>query len=112
MSMTASEQQVFLSTKREHKSLLDKEEQYWAQRSWVNWLWHACVTGRKKKNIIWGLYDDSSTWTDKQAEVANLVVRYFETLFTSSQPKPSSTVLDIITPFVDSLMNGIGDLAT
>ncbi|KAL4342331.1 hypothetical protein GQ457_08G026080 [Hibiscus cannabinus] len=84
-SMEASEQQVFLSTKREHKSLLDKEEQYWAQCSWVNWLWHG---------------------DHKQAEVANLVVRYFETLFTSSQPEPSSTLLDLITPFVDSLMNG------
>ncbi|KAK8701413.1 hypothetical protein V6N13_019800 [Hibiscus sabdariffa] len=43
---------------------------------------HACATERKKKNNIQGLYDDSGIGTDKRAEVANVVVQYFETLFT------------------------------
>ncbi|KAK8684332.1 hypothetical protein V6N13_040362 [Hibiscus sabdariffa] len=63
--MTDSEQSVFLSAKTELKSLLDKDEQYWAQRSRVNWLqfgdrnsayFHARASGRKKKNRIRGLF--------------------------------------------------------
>ncbi|KAK8713313.1 hypothetical protein V6N13_148534 [Hibiscus sabdariffa] len=44
-------------------------------------------------------------WTDKRVEVADVVVWYFGTLFTSSHPEPSSTLLDLITPSVDSVMN-------
>ncbi|KAK8684407.1 hypothetical protein V6N13_040437 [Hibiscus sabdariffa] len=107
--ITDYEQSVFLSAKTELKSLLDKDEQYWAQCSRVNWLqfgdrnsayFHARASGRKKKNRIRGPFDEMNIWTDKQDEVANVAVRYFETLFTSSQPQSPSALLDLIVPTV------------
>ncbi|KAK8590506.1 hypothetical protein V6N13_057399 [Hibiscus sabdariffa] len=112
--MTESEQSAFLSAKAEHKALLDKDEQYWAQRSRVSWLrygdrnsayFHARASGRKKKNRIWGLFDEADVWTDTPDEAADVAVRYFEALFTSSQPQSPSAILDLITPTVDSEMN-------
>ncbi|KAL4295395.1 hypothetical protein GQ457_12G013690 [Hibiscus cannabinus] len=112
--MTVSEQSVFLSAKAEHKALLDKDEQYWAQRSRVSWLrygdrnsayFHARASGRKKKSRIRGLFDEANVWTDTPDEAADVAVRYFEALFTSSQPQSPSTILDLITPTVDSEMN-------
>ncbi|KAL4340013.1 hypothetical protein GQ457_08G033300 [Hibiscus cannabinus] len=100
---------AFLEAKREHKSLLDKDEAYWAQRARVTWLthgdrntayFHARATGRRKKNRIRGLFDESGIWTDKQAEVAGVAMRYFSTLFSSSQPTPNSSLLSNIAPCI------------
>ncbi|KAL4360430.1 hypothetical protein GQ457_04G021670 [Hibiscus cannabinus] len=106
---------ALLDAKREHKSLLDKEESYWAQHSRVAWLthrdrntayFHAQASGRRKKNRICGLYDDEiGSWTDKHAEVAGLVTHYFTTLFASSHPTPHPSLLSNIIPCIDSTMN-------
>ncbi|KAK8590495.1 hypothetical protein V6N13_057388 [Hibiscus sabdariffa] len=104
----------FLEAKREHKSLLDKDEAYWAQRARVTWLtqgdrntvyFHARASGRRKKNRIRGLFDESGIWTDKQAEVAGVAMRYFSTLFSSSQPTPNSTLLSNIDHCISSDAN-------
>ncbi|KAL4296489.1 hypothetical protein GQ457_12G013640 [Hibiscus cannabinus] len=88
----------------------DKDEQYWAQRSRVSWLrygdrnsayFHARASGRKKKTCIRGLFSKADVWTD----TPDVAMRYFEDLFTSSQPQSSSAILDLITPTVDSEMN-------
>ncbi|KAL4342320.1 hypothetical protein GQ457_08G033220 [Hibiscus cannabinus] len=79
--MSESEQSAFLSAKAEHKALLDKDEQYWAQRSRVSWLrfgdrnsayFHARASGRKKKNRIRGLFDEADVWTDTPDEAADV----------------------------------------
>ncbi|KAK8660520.1 hypothetical protein V6N13_051446 [Hibiscus sabdariffa] len=73
-SITDEAKMAFLDAKREHKSLLDKDEAYWAQRARVTWLtqgdrnsayFHARASGRRKKNRIRRLFDESGIWTDK-----------------------------------------------
>ncbi|KAL4352786.1 hypothetical protein GQ457_06G015250 [Hibiscus cannabinus] len=102
---------AFLEAKREHKSLLDKDEAYWAQRARVAWVthgdrntayFHARASGRRKQNRIRGLFDESGIWKDKQAEVVGVAVCYFSTLFSSSQPSPHSTLLSNIVPCISS----------
>ncbi|KAL4324249.1 hypothetical protein GQ457_11G027500 [Hibiscus cannabinus] len=102
---------AFLDAKREHKSLLDKDEAYWAQRARVTWLtqgdrntayFHARASGRRKKNRIRGLFNENGIWTDKQAEVAGVAMRYFTTLFSSSQPTPNSSLLSNIDHCISS----------
>ncbi|KAK8590498.1 hypothetical protein V6N13_057391 [Hibiscus sabdariffa] len=104
-TITDEAKTAFLEAKREHKSLLDKDEAYWAQRARVTWLtqgdrntayFRARASGRRKKNRIRGLFDENGIWTDKQAEVAGVAMRYFSTLFSSSQPTPNSTLLSNI----------------
>ncbi|KAL4364133.1 hypothetical protein GQ457_04G024760 [Hibiscus cannabinus] len=79
--ITDATKAAFLDAKREHKSLLDKDEAYWAQRARVTWLtqgdrnttyFHARASGRQKKNRIRGLYNENGVWTDNQAEVAGI----------------------------------------
>ncbi|KAK8547762.1 hypothetical protein V6N13_027375 [Hibiscus sabdariffa] len=110
-TITDEAKTAFLEAKREHKSLLDKDEAYWAQRARVTWLtqrdrntayFHARASGRRKKNRIRGLFDESGIWTDKQAEVAGVAMRYFSTLFSSSQPTPNSTLLPNIAYCISS----------
>ncbi|KAK8660406.1 hypothetical protein V6N13_051332 [Hibiscus sabdariffa] len=113
--LRASDRAAFLVAKKEHKALLDKEESYWEQRSCVRWLtqgdrntayFHARASDRRKKNKIRGLYDDDTEcWTDKHAEVAGVVTRYFSTLFSSSQPLPHPSLLSNILPCIDSDIN-------
>ncbi|KAK8660499.1 hypothetical protein V6N13_051425 [Hibiscus sabdariffa] len=110
-SITDEAETTFLDAKREHKSLLDKDEAYWAQRARVTWLtqgdrnsayFHARASGRRKKNRIRGLFDESGIWTDKQAKVAGVAMRYFTTLFSSSQPTPNSSLLSNIDHCISS----------
>ncbi|KAK8547800.1 hypothetical protein V6N13_027413 [Hibiscus sabdariffa] len=104
-SISDEAKDAFLDAKREHKSLLDKDEAYWAQRARVNWLtqgdrntayFHARASGRCKKNRIQGLFNENGIWTDKQAEVVGVAMRYFTTLFSSSQPTPNPSLLSNI----------------
>ncbi|KAL4319670.1 hypothetical protein GQ457_18G004510 [Hibiscus cannabinus] len=113
-SITNVAKASFLDAKREHKSLLDKDEAYWAQRARVIWLtqsdhntayFHTRASGRRKKNYIRGLFNENDVWTDKQAEVAGVAMRYFTTLFASSQPKPNSSLLSNIDHCINSDMN-------
>ncbi|KAL4348123.1 hypothetical protein GQ457_17G009920 [Hibiscus cannabinus] len=110
-SITDEAKAAFLDAKREHKSLLDKDEAYWAQQARVTWLtqgdrntayFHAHASGRRKKNRIRGLFNENGIWTDKQAEVAGVAMRYFSTLFSSSQPTPNSTLLSNIDHCISS----------
>ncbi|KAL4348306.1 hypothetical protein GQ457_17G007700 [Hibiscus cannabinus] len=110
-TITDEAKTAFLEAKREHKSLLDKDEAYWAQRARVTWLtqgdrntayFHARASGRRKKNRIRGLFGESGIWTDKQAEVAGVAMRYFSTFFSFSQPTPNSTLLSNIVHCISS----------
>ncbi|KAL4298146.1 hypothetical protein GQ457_12G019110 [Hibiscus cannabinus] len=110
-TITDEAKKAFLEAKREHKSLLEKDEAYWAQRARVAWLtqgdrnttyFYARTSGRRKKNRIRGLFDESGLWTDKQAEVAGVAMRYFSTLFSSSQPTPNSALLSNIVHCISS----------
>ncbi|KAL4298005.1 hypothetical protein GQ457_12G013580 [Hibiscus cannabinus] len=110
-TITVKAKMAFLEAKREHKSLLDKDEAYWAQRARVTWLsqgdrntayFHARASGRRKKNRIRGLFDESGIWTHKQAEVAGVAMHYFSTLSSSSQPTPNSTLLSNIVHCISS----------
>ncbi|KAK8660414.1 hypothetical protein V6N13_051340 [Hibiscus sabdariffa] len=110
-SITGVVKAAFLDAKREHKSLLDKDEAYWAEWARVTWLtqgdrntayFHARASGRRKKNHILGLFNENGIWTDKQAEVAGVAMRYFTTLFSSSQPSPNSSLLSNIDHCISS----------
>ena len=62
--------------------LLDKEERYWRQRSWVSWLkdgdhntknFHRKASTRRKKNDILGLCDSNGCWQDDIGVVSGVI---------------------------------------
>ena len=96
--------------------LLEKEEVYWRQRSRALWLkcgdkntrfFHHKASSRKKKNEIKGLKDQDGCWQVEKSRVSNIIFRYFENLFASSQPNDFDVniVLDCIESKISDYMN-------
>uniref|UniRef100_A0A803PV25 Reverse transcriptase domain-containing protein n=1 Tax=Cannabis sativa TaxID=3483 RepID=A0A803PV25_CANSA len=96
--------------------LLEKDEQYWRQRSralWLQWgdrntkYFHHKASARRKKNEIKGLQDHMGVWQDDKVLVCRIVEDYYEKLFTSSDINESvlNEVLSVVQPKVSSVMN-------
>ncbi|KAE8668595.1 hypothetical protein F3Y22_tig00112293pilonHSYRG00342 [Hibiscus syriacus] len=89
-----------VTVKQELHALLDTEERYWTQRSWVNWLihgdrniafFHARSTQRQKKNRICELFGANENWTDTRDGISDVVVDYFMKLFATDNIAPSDS---------------------
>ena len=66
---------------------------------------HNFASARKKKNTITHLVDDAGTkWEDPQG-VSNLIMFYFEGLFTSEVQVPDANVINKVPANVTSEMN-------
>lgn len=62
------------------------EEEYWAQRSRVDWLrtgdsnskfFHAVATTRKRNNRINGLYSEDGRWQNDEEGMSRVMIDYF-----------------------------------
>ena len=80
----------FLAASKKLDDLLLKQEIYWAQRSWVNWLkhgdintkiFHSKTSQRHWKIFIKGVRDQQNNWVEEIEDVAGVVTNYFETIF-------------------------------
>ncbi|XP_060959283.1 uncharacterized protein LOC133030526 [Cannabis sativa] len=72
--------------------LLAQEEDYWKQRSCINWLksgdsntkfFHQKANSRKKNNAIKKLMDDHGVEHNSQVAIANVVQSYFRNIYTT-----------------------------
>ena len=79
---------------------LEKEDDIWRQRSRINWLqsgdrntsfFHAKASARQKKNFIEGILDENEVWQEDEEKVADVMVKYYEELFTTCQPSNFQT---------------------
>ena len=86
----------------------------WQQRSKVQWMglgdrntkyFHSKASGRKKKNTITRLLDDMGVWRESTLGIAEVVVSYFEKLYTTSHPSRIQEVIDTMEPKVSVEMN-------
>ena len=55
---------------------------------------HGTVTQCKRRNFIKGLKDDQGVWQMEEEAVSTLLVGYFGSLFTSSDPQNLDSVLE------------------
>ena len=94
--------------------LLDREEQMWHQCAHVKWIqcgdkntkyFHDTATQRKRRNFIKGLLDYQRVWHREEDAVSALLVGYYESLFTSSDPHNLDSVLDGVQAVVTKDMN-------
>ena len=90
----------------------------WKQRSRNSWLkegdkntkyFHYRANQRNCQNLILGLEDEASSWVENETEMSCVVERYFQDIFTSSNPSSFDTILGSIQrTMVDDLNPSMG----
>ena len=91
--------------KFEINDLLHQEELAWCQRSRSILLltgdkntkfFHQRASHRRRKNQILGIFDEEGNWNTTEGSIAQTVERYFQHLFTSSNPDEIEGVLNSV----------------
>lgn len=102
----------------EIEDLASKEEMYWRQKSRITWLkdgdcntkfFHSKASSRRSQNTLTGLVSSHGDWCTENSEMAAIVMDYFDSLFTSTNPTANEmeAVLETVEPKVDAHMNRI-----
>ena len=106
--------QALKFTRAELNCWLEKEDTMWRQRARLNWFqggdcntsfFHAKASSRQRKNLIEGLMDVDGIWQEDEGKIEEVVVEYYNNLFTSSSPSNFSELLQAIQPKVTPSMN-------
>ena len=96
--------------------LLMREEIMWKQRSKVHWLkegdrntafFHGRAAARKEKNTVKRLKNDEGVWCTDEVEVVGIAIKYFQDLFTSTNPPMANELMEAVFPRVTTEMNEI-----
>lgn len=102
------------TTRIELNCWLEKEDEMWRQRSCINWLqsgdrntrfFHEKALARYKKNLIEGLLDAEGRWQEYEGKIEDIVVDYYNNLFTSNNPIDFTKILEAVTHKVSPDMN-------
>ena len=102
------------NVRKEINDLLDSEEIMRHQRSRMQWMmlgdrntryFHSKALDRKRKNAISRIMDENGIWHETKEGIANVVVSYFEKLYTTSYPSHILEITDTIPTKVSSEMN-------
>ena len=100
--------------KKEIASLVDKEQRMWFQRSKVLWasqgdrnskFFHCRATQQKRKNTIQKLRASIGQWSTCNEEVAEILVSYFQGLFTSAVDTQCEEATNSIQKVISADMN-------
>lgn len=102
----------------EIENLVNQEELHWNQRSCTNWLtqgddnnkfFHAIASERKHINHIKGLLEENGKWCVEENDIADINLKYFATLFLTSNPSDSEieTTIEYTCTHLDVSMNAI-----
>ncbi|KAL0013129.1 hypothetical protein SO802_000198 [Lithocarpus litseifolius] len=95
------------------EKLKRKEECMWKQWARTAWLkegdqntrfFHYRASQRNKRNYITGLENEAGLWMEDETEMGKIVERYFQDMFTTSQPDGFDSILDGIEPAVTAEM--------
>ncbi|KAL4318995.1 hypothetical protein GQ457_18G000180 [Hibiscus cannabinus] len=106
--------EALLAAKGELRHLLNTQEVYWAQHSWVLWLsagdrntsfFHAKASTRRRKNAIMGLHDAHDHWQTSTDVVLHIASDYLVDLFSTGPSIEIPTFLEYISPSITDDMN-------
>jgi len=91
-----------------------REEQYWAMRSRINWLqwgdrntkfFHATTLQRRQRNQITILKDENQQWVRDQDQIKQMIFNFYSQLYSTSGPRPYMQILEQCPQLVDADMN-------
>ena len=94
--------------------LVDKEHRLWFQRSKVLWATqgdrnskyiHSRATQRKRKNTIQKLQSTNGQWSSSSEEVTEILIGYFQELYTSANQAPCDTTTESIEKVINPDLN-------
>ena len=66
---------------------------------------HSKATQRRWRNYIKGLYDEEGQWCTHLSRMVDIVVKFYQQLFTSSEPVNLDEILEQIPTMVTKEMN-------
>uniref|UniRef100_A0A803PYN2 Uncharacterized protein n=1 Tax=Cannabis sativa TaxID=3483 RepID=A0A803PYN2_CANSA len=116
----ADRSQVHVTQLKNSEAILDEllanEEEYWHQRSRVDWLqcgdqntkfFHAHASSRKAKKSIKALINDQGVTVSSKPDLTKVICSYYDTLFTSDgvNPEALQSVLDAVPATITDEMN-------
>lgn len=102
------------NTRIELNCWLEKEDEIWRQRSRLNWFqngdrntsfFHAKASAHQKKNYMEGLMDANDVQWEDDTRMEEIVVDYYNNLFSSSNPEDFTELLNAVQPKVFVAMN-------
>lgn len=102
--------------KKEIEEWRDREATMWAQRSRLLWArqgdknskyFHTCSTKRYRKNLIEGMRDKEGSWKTNIKEIIEVLVSYYQSLFTSKGQMDVSRVLEYVPNVIMDEMNAL-----
>lgn len=100
--------------KEEINTRLYNDELHWHQRSKSIWLqagdkntkfFHQRASQRRRKNHIGGVHDNDRVWWQSDEGIAIVAERYFQELFTTTNPSNMDSVLNAVDRMVTPDMN-------
>ena len=100
--------------KVEIESAFDREEQYWKQRSRIEWLragdknsrfFHLSTIKRRHQNAILKLRDDAGNWLSESHDIAANISIFFQELFHSDGVREMDVALNFVDRKIDDQMN-------
>ena len=98
----------------EVNELLEKENLMWQQRARSLFLkssdrntryFHNRASHRYRRNSIKGLKNSANEWCTSDSQVSEIVIRFYESLFSSSNPSDMHKVMEAVEPKVTADMN-------
>uniref|UniRef100_A0A2N9HR00 RRM domain-containing protein n=1 Tax=Fagus sylvatica TaxID=28930 RepID=A0A2N9HR00_FAGSY len=100
--------------RKELNMLLGKEEKFWRQRSRISWLsqgdrntkyFHGRATQRRRRNSVYRLRDEWGSWHESNEEIAEIMLEYYNSLFTTSSPTNLAEAVEEVQSVVTEDMN-------
>ena len=114
LSAPSPDTDLIASTTSKLEKAYREEEEYWKQRSRIQWLqsgdrnssfFHAITRGRRQINAFSILEDEHGAIYETEEDIVATISKYYQSIFTTSGANCIETVEEALSPCITSAMN-------